>query len=103
MLLASAMAEETSGNAQISAYDPAAVLALRGELKLTDDQVKNLEAIAATTQDQMKSRLIAEQLASLARILAWKDGELGLQYHLSLPPPASGFSRSPFTDAARAA
>lgn len=58
------------GNAQISAYDPAAVLALRAELKLTDDQVKELEAIAATTQDQVKSKLTAEQLASLEPIAA---------------------------------
>jgi hypothetical protein len=57
-------------NAQISAYDPAAVLALRGELKLTDDQVKDLEAIGATTQDQVKSKLTAEQLASLEPIAA---------------------------------
>jgi hypothetical protein len=56
------------GNAQVSAYDPAAVLALRGELKLTDDQVKDLEAIAATTQEQVKSKLTAEQLASLEPI-----------------------------------
>jgi hypothetical protein len=58
------------GTAQISAYDPAAVLALRGELKLTDDQVKDLQAIAATTQDQVKSKLTAEQLASLQPIAA---------------------------------
>ena len=58
------------GNAQISAYDPAAVLALRSELKLTDDQVKALEAIASTTQDQVKSKLTAEQLASLEPIAA---------------------------------
>ena len=58
------------GNAQISAYDPVAVLALRSELKLTDDQVKALEAIASTTQDQVKSKLTAEQLASLEPIAA---------------------------------
>ena len=58
------------GNAQISAYDPAAVLALRGELKLTDDQVKELEAIVATTQEQVKTKLTAEQLASLQPIVA---------------------------------
>jgi hypothetical protein len=58
------------GTAQINAYDPAAVLALRSELKLTDDQVKDLEAIAATTQDQVKSKLTAEQLASLQPIAA---------------------------------
>jgi hypothetical protein len=58
------------GNSQISAYDPAAVVALRAELKLTDDQVKELEAIAATTQEQVKSKLTAEQLASLEPIAA---------------------------------
>jgi hypothetical protein len=56
--------------AQISAYDPAAVLALRSELKLTDDQVKELEAIAATTQEQVKTKLTAEQLTSLQPIAA---------------------------------
>jgi len=61
---------QIKGNAQISAYDPAAVLALRGELKLTDEQVKDLEAIAATTQEQVKSKLTAEQLASLEPIAA---------------------------------
>ena len=58
------------GTAQISAYDPAAVLALRSELKLTDDQVKDLEAIVATTQEQVKTKLTAEQLASLQPIAA---------------------------------
>jgi hypothetical protein len=58
------------GAAQVSAYDPAAVLALRDELKLTDDQVKDLEAIAATTQKQVKSKLTAEQLASVEPIAA---------------------------------
>jgi hypothetical protein len=58
------------GNAQISAYDPPAVLALRSELKLTDDQVKDLEAIVATAQEQVKTKLTAEQLASLQPIAA---------------------------------
>jgi hypothetical protein len=56
------------GTAQISAYDPAAVLALRSELKLTDDQVKELEAIVATAQEQVKAKLTPEQLASLQPI-----------------------------------
>jgi hypothetical protein len=50
------------GTAEVSPYDPAAVLALRGELKLTDEQVKELEAIAATTQEQVRTKLTAEQL-----------------------------------------
>ena len=58
------------GAARISAYDPAAVLALRDELKLNDDQVKELETIAATTQEQVKTKLTAEQLASLQPIAA---------------------------------
>jgi hypothetical protein len=58
------------GSAQISAYDPAAVLAIRDELKLTDEQVKELETIAATTQEQVKTKLTAEQLASLQPIAA---------------------------------
>jgi hypothetical protein len=58
------------GNAQISAYDPPAVLALRSELKLTDDQVKDLEAIVATAQEQVKTKLTAEQLAYLQPIAA---------------------------------
>jgi hypothetical protein len=56
------------GTAQISAYDPAAVLALRSELKLTDDQVKELEAIVATAQEQVKTKLTPKQLASLQPI-----------------------------------
>jgi hypothetical protein len=52
------------GTAQISAYDPTAVLALRSELKLTDDQVKELEAIVATAQEQAKTKLTPEQIAS---------------------------------------
>ena len=56
------------GTAQISAYDPAAVLALRSELKLTDNQVKELEAIVATAQEQVKTKLTPEQLASLQPI-----------------------------------
>jgi hypothetical protein len=56
------------GTAQISAYDPAAVLALRSELKLTDDQLKELETIVATAQKQVKAKLTAEQLASLQPI-----------------------------------
>ncbi len=56
------------GSAQISAYDPAAVLAIRDELKLTDEQVKELETIAATTQEQVKAKLTAEQLASVQPI-----------------------------------
>ena len=58
------------GSAQISAYDPAAVLAIRDELKLTDEQVKELETIAATTQEQVKAKLTAEQLASVQPIAA---------------------------------
>ena len=56
------------GSAQINAHDPAAVLALRSELGLTDAQVKDLEAIAAIMQDQVKAKLTAEQLAILAPI-----------------------------------
>ena len=56
------------GTAQISAYDPIAVLALRSELKLTDDQVKELEASVATAQEQVKTKLTPEQLASLQPI-----------------------------------
>jgi hypothetical protein len=55
------------GTAQISAYDPTAVLALRSELKLTDDQVKELETIVATAQEQVKAKLTPEQLASCNR------------------------------------
>jgi hypothetical protein len=58
------------GSAQISAYDPAAVLAIRDELKLTDEQVRELETIAATTQEQVKAKLTAEQLASVQPIAA---------------------------------
>ena len=58
------------GAAQVSAYDPAAVLALRDELKSNDNQVKELETIAATTQEQVKTKLTAEQLASLQPIAA---------------------------------
>ena len=58
------------GTARVSAYDPAAVLALRDELKLTDDQVKELEAIATTTQEQVKTKLTAEQLTALEPIAA---------------------------------
>jgi hypothetical protein len=58
------------GTAQVSAYDPAAVLALRDEVKLTDDQVKELEAIATATQEQVKTKLTAEQLATLEPIAA---------------------------------
>jgi hypothetical protein len=56
------------GTAQVSAYDPAAVLALRSELKLTDDQVKELETIVATAQEQVKAKLTPEQLPSLQPI-----------------------------------
>ena len=58
------------GTAQVSAYDPVAVLALRDELKLTDDQVKELEAIATSTQEQVKAKLTAEQLSALEPIAA---------------------------------
>lgn len=58
------------GTVQVSAYDPAGILALRDELKLTDDQVKELEAIATTTQEQVKTKLTAEQLAALEPIAA---------------------------------
>lgn len=58
------------GNARISAYDPAAVLAVRHELKLTDEQVKALETIAAATQEQVKLKLSAEQLAALQPVSA---------------------------------
>ncbi|CAN5748986.1 hypothetical protein BH09VER1_BH09VER1_11830 [soil metagenome] len=58
------------GTAQVSAYDPAAVLALRNDLKLTDDQVKQLEAISAATQEQVKAKLTEEQLAALKPIAA---------------------------------
>lgn len=56
------------GTAQFSAYDPATVLALRDELKLTDDQTKELEAIAAKTQEDVKAKLTSEQVASLQPI-----------------------------------
>lgn len=56
------------GNAQISAYDPAAVLAMSHELKLTSEQIKDLEAIAAATQEQVKAKLTGEQLAVLQPI-----------------------------------
>lgn len=58
------------GTAQVSAYNPAAVLALRDELKLTDDQVNELEAIATTAQEQVKTKLTVEQLAILEPIAA---------------------------------
>ncbi|MGB7839770.1 MAG: hypothetical protein WBL40_16845 [Terrimicrobiaceae bacterium] len=58
------------GTARVSAYDPAAVLTLRDQLKLTDDQVKELEAIATTTQEQVKTKLTAEQLTALEPIAA---------------------------------
>ena len=58
------------GTAQVSAYDPVAVLALRDELKLTDDQAKELEAIATSTQEQVKTKLTPEQLSALEPIAA---------------------------------
>jgi hypothetical protein len=46
-------------------HDPAASLALKDDLKLTEDQVKRLEAIVAQAREQAEQVLTAEQKAQL--------------------------------------
>ncbi len=98
------------GNAQISAYDPAAVLAMSQELKLTPEQIKDLEAIVASSQEQVKAKLTAEQLAALQPIastpntmagfcqsmhtLTGKDMK-GMMMCSMVPTPASAGAKAP--------
>jgi hypothetical protein len=57
------------GAAQVTAYDPAAVLALRDELKLTDDQVRSWKR-SLRQLGAGENKLTAEQLASLQPVAA---------------------------------
>jgi len=51
--------------AQVDAYDPASVLAYQLGLNLSDDQVKQVQAIAEKAREQVKAVLTPDQLARL--------------------------------------
>ena len=56
------------GSAAVPAFDPAAILALRSDLKLTDEQVAAFQAIADKATTEAKAKLTADQLAILQPI-----------------------------------
>ena len=48
------------GNFQVSVYDPSAALALRDQLKLTDQQITELTDLAGKMKDEVMQKDIAD-------------------------------------------
>lgn len=62
----------------VNPEDPAALLALSGALELTDDQAKQLEAIAEKARTQAAAVLTAGQKAKLESLAGTPDTMMGM-------------------------
>jgi len=68
--------------AQISAYDPASVLAYQTGLNLSDDQVKQIQAIADKAREQVKAVLTPDQVANLQPMAAGPQSMTQMYQHM---------------------
>jgi hypothetical protein len=50
-----------TGNMEVSSQDPAAILGMKAQLGLTDEQVQKLQAIVAASRQQAEALLTQEQ------------------------------------------
>lgn len=68
--------------AQISAYDPASVLAYQTGLNLSDDQVKQIQAIVDKAREQVKAVLTPDQVANLQPMAAGPQSMTQMCQHM---------------------
>jgi hypothetical protein len=89
------MRHKMMNTAAIAKDDPASVLALKGDLALTPEQVKKIESIAAKAREETEALLTAEQKKKLEPLAGTPETMMGMQEEMRSKMGGGGMMSGP--------